>query len=88
MLRSDSDQEIPDESAVGSVEALLEEIALWPDSAASADLWVPNDVTLNGNAVAPDVAIAALLDRALSGGWFPNGFSTDSGGRLYHYKRE
>jgi hypothetical protein len=70
------------------VEALLNEVAQWSGAAASADLWVPDELTLQGRVVGKDIAMAIVLDKILALGLFPSGFSTRDGGRLYHYKRE
>jgi hypothetical protein len=88
MLRDDSERATSADSSIGSVEALLNEVTQWSDAAASADLWVPDELTLQGRAVAKDIAMAIVLDKILALGLFPSGFSTGDGGRLYHYKRE
>ena len=88
MLRADSALATSEDSSIGSVEALLNVVAQWPDAAASADLWVPDELTLQGQVVGKDIAMAIVLDKILALGLFPNGFSAGDGGRLYHYKRE
>jgi hypothetical protein len=88
MLRDDSESATSADSSIGSVEALLNEVTQWSDAVASADLWVPDELTLQGRAVAKDIAMAIVLDKILALGLFPSGFSTGDGGRLYHYKRE
>ena len=88
LLRTDSVQALSEDPSAGSVEALLNEVARWSDVTASADLWVPDELTLQGRAVAKDIAMAIVLNKVLALGLFPSGFSTGNGGRLYHYKRE
>jgi hypothetical protein len=88
MLRADSAQVTSEDPSIGSVEALLNEVAKWSDAAASADLWVPDELTLQGQVVGKDIAMAIVLNKILALGLFPSGFSTGGGGRLYHYKRE
>jgi hypothetical protein len=88
LLRADSAQATSEDPSIGSVEALLNEVAQWSGAAASADLWVPDELTLQGQVVGKDIAMAIVLDKILALGLFPSGFSTGDGGRLYHYKRE
>lgn len=87
LLRSVVEQAGTDEPADGSVEDLLGQISLWPETAEVADLWVPDRLTLKGRAVDHDVAMAMVLDKALSRGLLPGGFSPGKDGRRYHYER-
>jgi len=77
-----------DDASVGFVEVLLDKVGLWSDAAVNVDLWVPDELTLDGRVVAHDIAMSIVLDRILGRGLFPAGFSKGHGGRLYHYKRE
>jgi hypothetical protein len=74
--------------ATGSVEALLETIEGASEQAADLELWVPARLTLRGNEVATDVAMAIVLDRLLGKGFMPAGFAQEATGRKYRYKRE
>ncbi len=78
-------QELP---SPGTVEALLREIESWSADASSADLWVPQHLTLNGNPTQQDSAMAIVVDKILGLGLFPDGLSEGAGGRLYRYTRE
>jgi hypothetical protein len=78
-------QELP---SLGTVEALLREIESWPADASSAELWVPQHLTLNGDPVLQDAAMAIVVDKILGIGLFPDGLSEGAGGRLYRYARE
>lgn len=71
---------------VATVEELLAELQAMPASAAVVELWVPNDVTLRGQAAPLDVAMSVILDKALKRGLWPDGFSDMPGGRLYMYR--
>ena len=87
LLRSGAEQSGTDELADGSVEDLLGQVSLWPVTEEVADLWVPDRLTLKGRAVDHDVAMAMVLDKALSRGLLPGGFSPGKDGRRYHYER-
>ncbi len=78
-------QELP---TAGTVEELLREIGSWSTDASATDLWVPQQLTLNGNPVQQDAAMAIVLDKILGLGLFPDGFSEGAGGRFYRYRRE
>lgn len=87
LFRSGAELAGTDEPENGSVEDLLGQISLWHDTADIADLWVPGVLTLKGRAVDHDIAMAMVLDKALSRGWMPSGFSAGKSGRWYHYER-
>lgn len=87
LFRSGAELAATDEPDNGSVED-LGQISLWHDTAEIADLWVPDVLTLKGRAVDHDIARAMVLDKALSRGWLPGGFSPGKAGRRYHYERE
>jgi hypothetical protein len=74
--------------ARGSVEELIREVESWPPEASFAELWVPERLTLNGDPVPQDVAMAILGDKLLSLSYFPDGSSSGAGGRVYRYNRE
>jgi hypothetical protein len=88
LFLSGAEQAATDQPDNGSVEDLLGQISLWQDTAEIADLWVPGVLTLKDRAVDHDVAMAMVLDKALSLGWLPSGFSPGKSGRWYHYERE
>ena len=81
-----------DRPSTGTVESLLELVAAVPDSSADGaptefTLWVPETLTLNGDAVPQDAAMAVVLDKLLGLDFFPDGFEQGDGGRLYKYQR-
>jgi hypothetical protein len=77
-----------DRLATGTVEELIHQVESWPPEASSAKLWVPERLTLDGDPIAQDIAMAIVGDKLLSLSYFPDGFSADAGGRLYRYNRE
>ena len=70
-----------------SVEALLSQagelIAAKPEC---FNLWIPPNLTLRGQPVRVDAAMAVLLDVILDLGFEPDGFEQADGGRIYKYK--
>ena len=77
-------------SSVSSLEELLTQVdEVDPKRGSSSfTLWVPSSLTLGGNAVTQDVAMAVVLDRVLSKGFFPDGFVAEGVGRRYNYRFE
>lgn len=71
-----------------TVEALLEQVDRVPDGTTRLELWVPARLTLRGVEVRSDVAMAVVLDRLLSKGFMPSGFSQGNDGRTYYYDRQ
>ena len=88
LSRSGAELAGTDEPDNGSVEDLLGQVSLWHDTAEIADLWVPDVLTLKGRTVGHDIAMAMVLDKTLSRGWLPGGFSPGKAGRWYHYERD
>ena len=81
-----------DRPSTGTVESLLELVAAVPDSSTDGaptdfTLWVPETLTLNGDAVPQDAAMAVVLDKLLGLDFLPDGFEQGDGGRLYKYQR-
>ena len=78
-------------NSVSSVEELLAQVdEVDPKRGSSSfTLWVPNSLTLGGNAVTQDVAMAVVLDRVLSQrASFQTGLSAEGVGRRYNYRFE
>jgi hypothetical protein len=76
----------------GTVEDLLrriEALARPGDAGSPSDfeLWVPQRLTLRGQAIPFDVALMVLLDALLEKDFVPAGFTEEDGGRLYLYQR-
>jgi hypothetical protein len=77
-----------DRLATGTVEELIHQIESWPPAESSAELWVPERLTLDGDPIAQDIAMAIVVDKLLKLNYFPDGFSANAGGRLNRYNRE
>jgi hypothetical protein len=73
-----------------TVEQLLAQVdAASPDAPDRAfSLWVSEALTLRGEPVSQNVAMALVLDRLLAKGFFPAGFEPAGAGRLYNYRFE
>lgn len=72
----------------GTVENLIREVESWGVVSSTAELWVPEHLTLEGEPVPQDIAMAIVCDKLLSLEVFPKGFSPGLGGRLYRYTRK
>jgi hypothetical protein len=70
----------------GTVEELISQIRSLPAAAAGLELWVPEHLTLQGERVPLEIAMAAVLDHALDRGLEPEGYHSAPTGRLYKYK--
>ncbi|MGB7324591.1 MAG: hypothetical protein WBD31_06950 [Rubripirellula sp.] len=78
--------------SAATVESLLETIDRVPassvaDAPSEFTLWVPESLTLQGQSVPQDIAMAVVLDKLLGLDFFPHGFEQGDGGRLYKYQR-
>ena len=74
----------------GRVERLLEQIAELtpaPRGSPSFEMWVPGTLTLGGQPITGDLAMAILLDALLAKEFLPEGYQEGAGGRLYRYGR-
>jgi len=71
-----------------TVEQLVAEVEALPPGSTSLELWVPNQLSLRGEVVTKDVAMAVLLDKALERGLFPQGFVSHPTGAVYRYAAE
>lgn len=76
-------------SETHAVEDLCEELRRRAGTASRIDLWVPEKLTI-GNEPEPTnvtgLAMALIVDTALSLDLWPDGFTQGEGGRTYHYK--
>jgi hypothetical protein len=70
------------------VEDLLSAVAGIPEATLEVEVWVPQELTLGGEPVATDIALAVLVDKLLDKGLFPAGCTLAVGGVLYRYRRE
>jgi hypothetical protein len=71
-----------------SVESLRERATALADGSKSFELWIPEALTLNGQAVKKDLAMAVLLDAILGLGFMPDGLTAGAGGATYRYRRD
>lgn len=69
----------------GTVEQLVAEVDALPSGSTSLELWVPNHLTLRGEVVSKDIAMAVLLDKVLEHGLHPQGFTPHPAGAVYRY---
>jgi hypothetical protein len=74
-----------DEPAIGTVEALVAKVEALPPEATTLELFVPQNVTLQGRPVPQDLAMALVVDKLLARGLFPRGFDQRQTGRRYKY---
>jgi hypothetical protein len=77
-------------NSVPTVEELLAQVDEFDPRRGNSSftLWVPASLTLGGNPVAQDVAMAVVLDRVLAKGFFPEGFVPEGTGRRFTYRFE
>jgi hypothetical protein len=75
-------------SSAGSVESLLSSVAGITNAQTSFELFVPAQLTLKGEPVRQDAAMAIVLDKILAHDLMPAGFGERPGGRLYKYRKE
>lgn len=73
------------EPGTGTVEELLIKVEALPANTTTFMLFVPQALTLRGQPVPQDVAMAIVVDRLLGKGLFPNGYDQRSTGRRYRY---
>ncbi len=76
------------EPRTGTLEDLLSKVEALPEDINSFELFVPEDLTRQGQPVALDVAMALLVDRLLGKGLFPDGFDQRATGRRYKYSSD
>ncbi len=76
-------------SEAPTVEALCAELRERAGTDSRVDLWVPDELTMNGAPLPENptgLGMALVVDTALSLGLWPDGFTEGAGGRTYHYK--
>ena len=76
------------ESSDCSLESILDEVDLLAGGAGFLNIWVPDALTMHGQPVTSDIAMAIIVDRLLSHDLLPDGYVARPGGRLYRYRRE
>jgi len=75
-------------SSAGTVEALLAAVESLSLDARTAEVWVPEALTLGGNEISQELAMTMLLDKLVARELLPDGFSVAGGGRLYRYGKQ
>jgi hypothetical protein len=73
------------DSRVVSVESLLARVAAIPAGVRSFELLVPEELTLRGRAVPPDLARSLIVDAMFERGLFPAGFERRGSARLLRF---
>lgn len=76
------------EPASGTTEAFLAKVNALPDGTRAFQLYVPSTLTLKGEPVAQNLAMALVLDCLLAKRLYPDGFEQQANGRLYKYTSE
>lgn len=76
------------EPSSGTVEALLAQVAAVPEGTKTLEIFVPENLTLDGKPVAQNLAMALVLDKLLGKRLYPDGFEQRPTGRRYKYKAE
>jgi hypothetical protein len=76
------------EPASGTIEALLDEAEAVPMGTDKFELFVPQDLTWQGQPVAQNMAMAIVLDKLLGKHLYPDGFDQRPTGRRYKYKSD
>ena len=76
------------EPANGTIEDLFAKVEALPEGTKGFELYVPNNLTMKGQPVAQNLAMALVLDKILGKKLYPDGFEPKSNGRLYKYTWE
>ena len=76
------------EPSTGTIEALLAQVEMLPESTKTFELFVPQDLTWQGRPVAQNMAMAIVLDKLLGKKLYPDGFEQRPTGRRYKYKSD
>ena len=70
-----------------AVECLLSQVDdLTATSNPNFEIWVPANLTLRGQPLQQDAAMAIILDKILSKGYEPDGLTEGEAGTAYRYK--
>jgi hypothetical protein len=76
------------ETSSGTIDALLAQVEALPEGTKTFDLFVPQDLTWQGQPVAQNMAMAIVLDKLLGKQLYPDGFDQRPTGRRYKYKSD
>jgi len=71
---------------MADVRDLLEVIRGRPEPRDRLDLFVDDELTLDGSHIDHAIGMATIVDAALAEGLFPRGFTQADSGRVYHYE--
>jgi hypothetical protein len=88
LIRAEGVSAQAEQPSSGSLDGLLAQVESIPLNATTAELWVPEQLTISGVEIPQGIAMSILLDRLLKQAFCPNGFSQSVGGRLYRYRKE
>ena len=76
------------EPSSGTLEALLAQVAGLPEGAKKFELFMPQDLTWQGQPVTQNLAMTIVLDKLLGKNLFPDGYDQGPTGRRYKYKSD
>ncbi len=88
LVRKESSSQQPDRPAVGTLESLLSAIEALPPNAEDTALWVPEQLTYEGNEIQAELAMAVVTAKLLARGLYPIGVARAPGGAHYRYCKE
>src|SRR5689334_7827295 len=74
--------------ASGTLEDLFAKVEALPDGSRAFEMYVPNSLTMKGQPIAQNLAMALVMDRILAKKLYPDGFEQKQDGRLYRYTSE
>ncbi len=76
------------ESSSGTLEALLAQATDLPKGTTTFELFVPQDLTWQGQPVTQNLAMTLVVDELLRQQLYPDGFEQRPAGRRYKYKSD
>lgn len=74
--------------SAGTLEELITQIEHLPAGAITFRLWVPEELTYEGEPITQEAAMAVVLDALLGREMVPDGHEQGIGGRMYRYHHE
>ncbi len=75
-----------DRPPVMAVEDLLEQVEGWPPDARTAELWIPEILTFEGEPIPRNLGVAIVNSKTISRHFYPEGSTELEGGRLTRYR--
>lgn len=76
------------EPSSGTIEKLLAQVETLPEGTNVFELFVPQNLTWQGQPVGQNMAMAIVLDKLLGKQLYPDGFDQHPTGRRYKYKSD